>query len=313
MRVGTWNVENLFLSGGDFGPQTEEAYAEKLDALAVVISAAAPDVLALQEVGETEALDDLVGVVGGDWHVALADPDHRGIRAAYMSRLPLINVEQITSFPAGLRPIQADDTDVELTAMGRPALQARVEVAGRGIDLVTCHLKSKLLTFPDGRFSARDEGERARYAVFALNRRAAEAATVRERATQLLDGQGQQRAVVVLGDLNDEAFAATTQILHGPPGSEIGTGGFDPPDQGDAQRLWNLAPLIPEDQRFTRIYRGQRELIDHILVSHAVVKVVGEGDLTVVDTGATSITENPNSRRNEPGSDHRPVFVDIEF
>ena len=152
-----------------------------------------------------------------------------------------------------------------------------------------------------------------RYAVFALNRRAAEAATVREAATGLLDGQGQQRAVIVLGDLNDEAAAATTQILYGPPGSEIGTGGFDPPDQGDGQRLWNLAPLIPEEQRFTRIYRGQRQLIDHILVSHIIVRVVAEGDVTTSDTAVASIGDNPNNRRNEPGSDHRPVLVDFRL
>lgn len=33
-------------------------------------------------------------------------------------------------------------------------------------------------------------------------------------------------ALIVLGDLNDEAEAATAQILLGPPGSEIGTGGY---------------------------------------------------------------------------------------
>jgi hypothetical protein len=31
--------------------------------------------------------------------------------------------------------------------------------------------------------------------------------------------------------------AATTQILSGLPGSEIGTNGFDQPDRGDGQRL----------------------------------------------------------------------------
>jgi hypothetical protein len=69
------------------------------------------------------------------------------------------------------------------------------------------------------------------------------------------------------GDLNDEPEAATTQILYGPPGSEIGTGGFNQPDQGDGQRLWNLAARIPEPERYSRIYRGRRELIDHILAS----------------------------------------------
>lgn len=119
--------------------------------------------------------------------------------------------------------------------------------------------------------------------------------------------------MIVPGDLNDEPDAATTQLLHGPPGSEIGTGGFDQPDQGDGQRLWNLAARIPEAQRFTRVYRGQPQLIDHILVSQAVVQVVADGDVTTGDTSAPSVTDNPNSRRNEPGSDHRPVIAEIRF
>jgi hypothetical protein len=46
-------------------------------------------------------------------------------------------------------------------------------------------------------------------------------------------------------DLNGVPDAATSQILQGPPGSEIGTSGFTQSDLGDGQRLWNLAPRIP--------------------------------------------------------------------
>ena len=108
--------------------------------------------------------------------------------------------------------------------MPRGALRVRTG----GLDLVICHLKSKLLTFPGGRFSPRDEGERARYAAYALQRRGAEAATVRAAADRLLDGAGSERPVVVLGDLNDEPQAATTQILLGPPGSELGSARLRP-------------------------------------------------------------------------------------
>jgi predicted extracellular nuclease len=155
--------------------------------------------------------------------------------------------------------------------MGRPALRVRLHAGNTDIDVISCHLKSKLLTFPGGRFNPRDEHERARYTAYALHRRAAEAAAIRAHVTELLDNHGQQRAVVVAGDLNDEPEAATTQLLHGPPGSEIGTEGFDRPDKGDGQRLWNLAPLIPDDQRFSRVYRGRGELIDHLLLSHALI------------------------------------------
>jgi hypothetical protein len=107
--------------------------------------------------------------------------------------------------------------------MGRGALKVRVRMDSRTVDLVTCHLKSKLLTYPGGRFQPRDEDERARFGGYALYRRAAEAVTLRIYANRLLGGEGRQRSVIVLGDLNDEPQAATTQILLGPPGSEIGT------------------------------------------------------------------------------------------
>jgi hypothetical protein len=246
------------------------------------------------------------------------EPGQRPIRVGYLSRLPLTDVVEITAFPEKLDPIQVDDAGPRLAVMGRAALRARVAVGGTPIDLITCHLKSKLLTFPPGpdgrpRFDTRDEGERARAAVYALSRRAAEAATVRAAATDLLDGQGQDRRLVVLGDLNDVPEAATTQILQGPPGSEIGTGGFAQPDRGDGQRLWNLAARIPADQRFSRRYRGRGELIDHILVSHALVHSVADGDVRTDGAGPTpSIEDDPSRRQDAAGSDHRPVIAQID-
>ena len=314
VRIGTWNLENLFRPGAGGGPRTDAAYQAKLTALADTIDVLAPDVLAVQEVGDPDALSDFADRAGGGWKLATADPDGRGIRVGFLSRLELTEVQQVRDFPTGLRPIQVDDTPTTISTMGRPALRARVHAGGWPIDLITCHLKSKLLTFPGGRFSPRDENERARFGAYALNRRAAEAVTVRAVATALLDGQGQQRAVVVLGDLNDEPAAATTQILHGPPGSEIGTDGYGRPDQGNAARLWNLALRIPEPQRFSRIYRGRGELIDHILVSHALVDLVPDGAVTTdIARPDPSITDDPGTRRDAAGSDHRPVLAAIDL
>jgi endonuclease/exonuclease/phosphatase family metal-dependent hydrolase len=299
--VATWNLENLYLPGGEFGPRDRAAYDAKLDALAGTIAAIAPDVLAVQEVGDPAALDDLTERVGGTWHVALSTlPDDRGIRVGFISRAALDDLAEFRVFPDRLAPVQIEDDGETTREMGRGGLAVR---AG-GITFVTCHLKSKLLSFPGGRFTPRDEGERARYAAYALYRRAGEASTLRAHADTLLPG-----SVIVLGDLNDDVEAATTQLLLGPPGSEIGTPGFDRPDQGDARRLWNLAPLIPAERRFTRIYRGRRELIDHVLVSKSVLDRV-----TRVDTAATdlpSVTEEPSARRDAPGSDHAPVVVEL--
>ena len=192
------------------------------------------------------------------------------------------------------------DDGTTTTQMGRGALRVRVA----GIDLITTHLKSKLLRFA-GRFQPRDEDERARYAGYALALRTAEAITLRHHVTVLLKAGA---TVVVLGDLNDEPQAATTQILLGPPGSEFKTDGFDTPDKGDAQRLWNLAPMLPDGRAFSRIFNGRPELIDHILVSHALAH-----SLESADTGTTDLPSISGPRPASDGSDHAPVFARFDW
>jgi endonuclease/exonuclease/phosphatase family metal-dependent hydrolase len=127
--------------------------------------------------------------------------------------------------------------------MGRGAVAITVTTdSGKTVHLVTTHLKSKLLTFPGGRFSPHDEAERARFAAYALDRRAAEAATLRVWATATLAPVDAEQPLILTGDLNDTVQAATTQLLLGPPGSEIGTPGFDRPDQGTAPNERRNAP-----------------------------------------------------------------------
>jgi endonuclease/exonuclease/phosphatase family metal-dependent hydrolase len=205
--------------------------------------------------------------------------------------------------------VQVDDQATTTTALSRPSLQITVTTAtGREVQLISCRFKFKLLGFPHG-FTPDDEDQRARYATYALDRRAAEAATVRIRANELLDGHGQDRPVIVLGDLNDTEYSATTTLLQGPGGSEIGTGGFSHPDQGDAYRLWNHGLAIPVERRFSRIYQGRHELIDHIFVSHALLD--GLGQVATHDIGAPSIGDDPTANPAHPASDHRPVTADL--
>ena len=65
---------------------------------------------------------------------------------------------------------------------------------------------------------------------------------------------------------------------------------------------------MPEKRNFSRKHRGQGELIDHILVSAALVgKLISVEAL--VDEELPSITEDPDLRRREPSSDHAPVVA----
>ncbi|MFJ3896530.1 endonuclease/exonuclease/phosphatase family protein [Streptomyces sp. NPDC090083] len=313
MLLGTWNLENLYRPGGPSGPKDKATYETKLASLAAVITELDPVLLGVQEVGDPAALDDLAGLLDGEWHTAVSTrPDVRGIRVGFLSRTEPRVVADTNAFPAQLRPVQSDDSGAEEPGAGRGLLAVEVETPAGPLTVAVAHLKSKLLTYPGDRFFPHDEGERARYGAYALYRRAAEAATLRALADDLLAGEGRTRDVAVLGDMNDEVQAATTQILLGPPGSEVDTPGYDRPDQGDAVRLWDVAPLIPADQRYSRIDSGRRELIDHILLSHHLVHRATAAGTGLPGEGAPqlpSVGPDPAARREAPGSDHAPVWV----
>lgn len=327
-KVMTWNVENLFLPSEEGGAEDEAIFAQKLAGLTEVMLGLEPDVIALQEIGSEKAFDALKNALGDAYpHRQLSTfPDRRGIRVGFFSRLEIEDHEDLADFSEGvLSSVPGLDSSGDpkpVTAMGRGALRVLVRPQpDTPINLITAHLKSKLLTFPSDsertRFSPRNEDERAIVAGLALLRRTAEAVTLRTRANDLLVGDS-TTSLILLGDFNDVTDAATTQILQGPPGSEIGTGGFNRPDKGDDARLFNLAPLIPEERRYSRIYRSNRELIDHILVSDELLpgepRALPQADSHVnILGGLPSITNLPSQRRSEPQSDHAPVSATFEL
>jgi endonuclease/exonuclease/phosphatase family metal-dependent hydrolase len=316
-KVMTWNLENLFSPSPSDTEKVRE-YEEKLKTLAETILRLDADVIGLQEIGEIQAFEDLIDQLDNSYrhHQLSTAPDSRGIRVGFLSKLPIEDSEEIVDFPTeGLASVSGQDNDgdpIEVTRLSRGALRITVTVtSGLKVNLITTHWKSKLLTFPGGRFTTTDENERAQVAGFALLKRTAEAVAIRVKANELLVGN-QTQGLIILGDLNDVQEAATTQILQGPTGSEIGSKGFKFSDKGDDARIFNLASLIPLERRFSRVFKGSGELIDHILVSQELLpgqpRRLPEVDSHVDALGTLpSITERPSERRGKSGSDHAPV------
>jgi endonuclease/exonuclease/phosphatase family metal-dependent hydrolase len=328
-KAMTWNVENLFRPQPDGTTEEKQRYQEKLRLLAGVIGDLSPDVVALQEVGGEGALADLQGALDGTYphREVSAFPDRRGIRVAFLSRHAVEEREDVVEFPEGpaldINDITATGGAKPVDRMGRGALRVRVAKEGLGVDLITCHLKSKLLSFPrpwGTSFTPRDEGERAQVAGIALMRRMAEAVTSRMWANDLL-GSGEAVPLLVLGDLNDVPAAQTSLILNGPLGSQIGTLGFDRPDKGDAARLFNLAPLIKEERRYSRIEAGRKELLDQILASADLFPPGGDGRRRLPEAdshvdfrdGLPSVETNPGRREEDVAPDHAPVTASFDL
>lgn len=264
--------------------------------------------LALQEVGGVDALDDLRERLEASYaHSAVsAHPDARGIRIAVLSRGPLHDVRQIADFPArGLDRVPDADGGV-LTALGRGVLQVTAERAdGHRVRVLTAHLKSKLLSFPGGRRFPRDEDERARGTGHALMRRTGEAVALRVHLNAVMS-EDPTVPTVLAGDLNDEPEAVTTALLSGPEDGDV-----QRPDQGDQVRLYQLADRLPPARRYSRLFRKRRELIDHLLVSRELVFDLRQVDALV--EGLESIDESVRSRRDGVVPDHAPLFARFDL
>ena len=337
----TWNVENLFPPGHLISARkavTEEEYNAKLDYLAQTILTIQPDVLALQEIGSESnnghPLNDLQSKLNGQYpHKALSSyPDLRGIRVGFLSRFLINDADEFATFASGeLSSVPNWYPSAPSTRMGRGALRIDVEpIAGVTVRLVTIHLKSKLITYPGGRFAPQNENERAIGAGLGLLRRTAEAATVRQYLNGLLASDAAARAIV-LGDFNDEPRAATTQMFMGPEDADATS-----TDKFDYIRLYNLVDGIPgrgdathdkwflsADERFSRINNGRRELIDHLFVSKNLLgpseelrqdrwKVLEVRSL-VSSILKESVTDNPAERVGAARPDHAPIYARFEL
>ncbi|MCO6450854.1 MAG: endonuclease/exonuclease/phosphatase family protein [Caldilineales bacterium] len=328
-KVMTWNVENLFRPPLSAGQTDKQRYERKLELLAETINRLEPDVVALQEIGGLEPLQDLQEALAGTYrHRAIsAFPDSRGIRVAFLSRLLIERTTDLVDFAQGpamdVHYVDPLGSTIPLRRFGRGALHIHVSKDGREIDVITAHLKSKLLSYPrpwGTSFAPKDETERAQMAGLALMRRMAEAVTLRMAANDLLEGNT-QNPLLVFGDFNDVPAAQTSMILIGPGGSEIGTLGFDRPDKGDDTRLFNLAPLLPPGRDYSRVHNGRRELIDQIFASEELFPIQPDNKrrLPVVDSHVdfegelASVSDDPSTRDKAIAPDHAPVTATFEW
>lgn len=307
--VMTWNVENFFVPA----PADQAAYDVKLAELVEVVRAAAPDLLAVQEIGDEQSFEDLRSALGWTGVLSTHFESPHTIRVGWLTPGDLADVEDVVDLPTALSPVKVADDGTTLSQLGRGALAVTVTTAaGTRVRALTAHLKSKLLSYPGGRFDTHDETERARYGAYALNRRAAEAAALRDWATTALAGDWADQPLLVCGDLNDTPEAATTQLIFGPPGSQIGTGGFSRPDHGDAQRLWDVGYAMTPPNDYSRINQGRHELIDHILVSHAMITRLTTAETVPLDVPSIGV-QPQTAPRTSPPSDHRPVLARFDL
>jgi len=281
LRIATLNCLNLALPGRSFyagvEPYSPDEYIAKTQWLAAMLDRLGADFVLLQEVFHEQALSDVVRQSAGGarlWSLAapLAEQDNDKPRLGIVWRQPWRpSLQSIAGFPQGCA-VDIPEAGRQAT-FSRPLLKAEAQLAefagGAALTLFNVHLKSRRPDFVDGEDPA-DPLAETRAQLRSLIRRGAEAAALRRILEQAAaDGTA---PLVVAGDFNDNARAATTRMI-----ADVGRQRDD--SRGSAFRLFDAFDVEqrsarhdrPRDSLFTALEDGEPQRIDHVLVSEAFV------------------------------------------
>jgi 5'-nucleotidase len=304
LTVTTFNVENLFdlednpdKADEDSTPTPEalEIQLSKL-ALAIELELRLPAILVVQEIENTailQALGDRVNAAAGTNYVATSfeSSDERGIEVGFLwdsGRVDLLQAFQMTGddVAAAFGP--------ESASPGREPLVGQFNVTGdiqgRPLWIIGNHFKSK-------------SGDDPLYGVvqppvrITEEQRKAQAHAVRNFVNGLFE-EDPRAWVIVAGDLNDFQFPEPGEGPDHPVGILEGIEGETP--------LINLLRAEDPDERFTFVFDGNSQVLDHILVSPSLWRQFADADILHFNTSyPATLREDPSTPLQS--ADHDPI------
>jgi endonuclease/exonuclease/phosphatase family metal-dependent hydrolase len=280
LRVATYNVENYLEAPTETRPEpkSDAARAKVREG----IRAMQPDIIALEEIGSSNALLELQTSLKHDgldlpnWEMITGADTN--IHVAFLSRLPIV----------ARHPHTADEflLDGRRRQVCRGFAEIEVQVKpGLNYTLIATHLKSR----------------RTGVDVDQAEERQAEAKILRQIIDERLNEDPRAR-LIVLGDLNDTKDAVSTKTI-------IGRGKFHLIDTRPAERNGDNPPdatthYQPRNVTWTHYYgyEDSYSRIDYILISPALLHRWLPAE--------TYIPTIPNWGI---GSDHRPIVAAFDI
>jgi len=293
VRIATLNAENFFDSIDAPPPIDDEvpsgnAYRTKLAKLAGTVRdrLGAPEILALEEVENTQVLDDLLArpeLAGlGYKYVLLPTNGRRSINPALLYRgdaADVLDVRQLQKttaagedsiwnppslLPDGTRAVATGPLFAREPLVVDLALKGEDGKVTGELTVIVNHLISKYS--PHGLPTDPLRIEQTEFL---------------RTSVEQLRVEHPEREVVVLGDFNDTPDSKAMKALVG--------------SKRDPALVNASATLVPEAERYSFIYNGKSELIDHIVVTPGLVDRIeragvrhGNADLPVGETWDSS-------------------------
>jgi hypothetical protein len=304
LRLATFNLENLGIREGEDTPEARARLPLHLAAVRAELGKLDADTVAFQECLDPSLLDPLLEDLNYP-HRVVASLGSSPLRVGVFSRYPLGEPSEVAASTTCAAVDPKTGLNIAVSgAFSRPVLRVPCHHPGLDIILLVLHGKSKIPSSTPRRPDP-GAGAWASLADVALGRlitevkRLAQAVELRREVDRILE-QDPGAAVAVLGDFNDVLGSEAVRCLLGDADSV-----FSP--HLEAAELYPCELTVPEPRRFTLVYRGRREMIDHILVSRRLREMLVE--VVILNEGLRDSGATPPGKGQFVGSDHAPLLA----
>ncbi|MEM7402380.1 MAG: endonuclease/exonuclease/phosphatase family protein [Pseudomonadota bacterium] len=290
-RVASFNLLNLVRPGVpyyDLPAFSEEEHDQKTAWIAQTLDQTRADIIGFQEIFSSSSLEIAISqstsfnedahVLSPGAEIENNEKEGRAIRpkVGLATRFKVLHHHSIENFPNSTDfqiPSKNPDgveklIDVPIKKFERPPLRAEIQIPNTDATVIVyvAHLKSKRPIYKEDE-DRENPVHRALGSLRAQVIRSLEATALRAKIVE--DIQDNKQPLIVLGDLNDTVDSSSTQIIAG-----------DAPDfrwPSKIKRMyWDVllysTNIIQtrqdlKDFSYTHIHHGQRNVLDHILVS----------------------------------------------
>jgi len=323
LRIATFNLESLDVPAGHEAP-----LADRVRALRPQFLRMRADVLCLQEVNGQRTSKNAERSLTALDHL-IADTEYEGYHRVHtrsmsrggprdrhnlviLSRLPLLDHGQLrhdlveaprhrfaTAEPdAGAQPVEWD----------RPVLHAKLDIGGgRALSVINLHLRAPRAAFVPGHKIGPWEWEDvpgwAEGLFLAAVKGAGQAFEARLYIDRLFDAEP-DALIAVCGDFNAGLRDIPGRIIRADE-EDMGSGALA------ARCLVALERSLPKDRRYSVVHRGRPEMVDHILISRALLAWYRDAEIHNEPLGDEVIT--PAAVHAAPSSFHAPVVAEFRI
>lgn len=302
VTFGQLNVWNWFDTVDDphtrdtiYEPEQYRARMVKLGGM-IARDLAAPDIVTLQEIENATVLDDLLATPQlrdiGYRYIMSPKADTRGIRNAMLyrpDRVVLRGVEDpnpISTLPTedpqpiGRDRLFARSSQVATFSLAGSRWGASADARAGAFTVINNHFKSKI------------------GGPFYEPRRQAQGTYIGG-LVDALRGAEPTIPIIVTGDLNATWDDGAYQKLQARP-------------DGSA-RLHDVLASLPDEDRYSYVYRKESSLLDHVLVTPDIVDAVESVRILHINTDKSAAAKRFNSRTTHGTSDHDPILTTIRL